>query len=176
MEHGGIAVLVWIDGNYLGGCPVPVRAKHVIFLVMVCCAYLFWTGVDAVLGIGNGEWGPAYTDDALYPVLNWNSDQQLAATVSAVAICGVAPTCFAICWLASLWSYGGYERQGDQDDIEIAIDDENHVDRCRGYCCTASGSFDGSRRLILSPDPFDQGSPTPSGKSDYVAMDDKPIG
>jgi len=92
MEHGGVALLVWFDGTVLS--TVPVRAKQVIGLMTVCFAYLFWTGVDAVLGIGNGDWGPAYEDDALYPVLNWNSDRETAVTASAVAICVVAPLCF----------------------------------------------------------------------------------
>ena len=177
MEHGGIAILVWVDGNWTGGCAVPVRAKQVIFLMMVCFIYLFWTGVNAVLGIGNGEWGPAYTDDALYPVLNWNSDRQLAATVSAVAICVVAPACFAVCWLASLWSpsTAGIENQegGDQGDEENRGVQERKS--FRGFCFCVSGSFDGSRRPILVVDSCAKEAQITTGGSDYVAMEDKPV-
>lgn len=165
MEHGGIAIAVWLDGTGVlaasktgGGSGVPVRAKHAAFLMVTCCAYLFWTGVDAVLGIGNGEWGPAYSDDALYPVLNWNSDKQLAATVSAVAICGVAPACFALCWLASLYSGagGGCGRRTADG----------------GRCCSAA-SFDGSRRPLLPP--LDRVVDDAVEAADYKVLDDAPI-
>jgi len=156
MEHGGIAIFVWLDGTgalltctKLGGAAIPVRAKHIIFLTLTCCTYLFWTGVDAVLGIGNGEWGPAYTDDALYPVLNWNSDSQLAATVSAVAICGVAPACFFLCWLASLYGRN------------IANDNNG--------CCSCCCRCDGSRRPLLPLDVDD------AGAADYKVLEDAPI-
>ena len=176
MEHGGIAILVWIDGNCMRECAVPVRAKHVIFLMMICCAYLFWTGVDAVLGIGNGEWGPAYTDDALYPVLNWNSDRQLAATVSAVAVCVVAPACFAVCWMTSLWSpaaSGGKDQECDQDDEENAGVQDRKSLRCCCFCL--SGSFDGSQRPVLDPDQCTKETHITAGASDYIVMEDRPV-
>ena len=128
MEHGGVAALVLLDGNLVGR--VPIRVKQMVFLMLVCFCYLVWSAIDAALGIGNGEWGPAYTDDALYPVLNWNSDRETAATVSAVAICLVAPGCFGACWCLSLLSRNGKHR------------------RC-GWCCCAGLSCDGSRRPLL---------------------------
>jgi FAR-17a/AIG1-like protein len=132
MEHGGIAALVLLDGTLIGH--VPVRIKHGVFLMSVCFSYLTWSLLDAELGIGNGEWGPAYNDDALYPVLNWNDDFRGAAIVSAVAICILAPTLFWVCWLLSLVS----PPRKDADAIENG--NASHG------CCT----FEGSRRHVLT--------------------------
>jgi len=49
-----------------------------------------------------GEWGPAYNDDALYPVLNWRHETNVAAFLTAFAICVLAPALFSLCWLLSL--------------------------------------------------------------------------
>lgn len=68
-----------MDGVVIIGL-VPVRTNHVVFLRLgLCVSYFLWTIVDVVLGIGGGEWRPAYDDDALYPVLRWKRETTAAA-------------------------------------------------------------------------------------------------
>ena len=57
MEHGGIATMVLMDGLMVG--LVPVRAKHIVYLLTLSICYMIWSVIDAVYEIGNGEWGPA---------------------------------------------------------------------------------------------------------------------
>ena len=119
MEHGGLAVLVLLDGLVIG--LVPLRAKQFVFLLTVCVFYFVWSIVDAICDIGNGEWGPAYEDDALYPVLNWKRQSNVAAIVSAFSTLVLAPMAFFACWMLSLAS-------------------------CSKKCC----EWDGSRRPVLT--------------------------
>jgi hypothetical protein len=139
MEHGVLGALVWIDGLLIG--IVPVRAKQVWFLISVATLYLLWTIVDALLNIGNGEWGPAYNDDALYPVLNWNKQTRAAAILSAIVELIVAPAIFYLCWMASLASC-------KQENIDV----DKEANRC---CCHAGVGgtrlvCDGSRRPLYN--------------------------
>jgi hypothetical protein len=137
MEHGGIAAFVWFDGLVVG--LVPVRAKHIAFLMVVCASYLIWTVIDAVLDIGSGEWGPAYDDDALYPVLNWKTDSKGAAMVAAFAICVLSPCLFMGCWMLSLMS----SRSSRSSTIGKISDADMSPNN--GFCCH---NYDGSRRPL----------------------------
>lgn len=123
MEHGGLTCLVWLDGLVLGR--VPVRAKHVYFLSGLCFMYTCWSIADVVLGIGGGEWGPANTDDALYPVLQWGRDSKSAALLSAFAVCVLAPGLFFLSWALSFskrrrhccsWDVSGRSLYGQEDE------------------------------------------------------------
>lgn len=156
MEHGGIAVMVLIDGLLVG--VVPVRAKQIFFLMIVCATYLAWSIVDAVLEIGNGEWGPAYEDDALYPVLNWNNDRKGATIVSAFVICVLAPCLFYGCWLLSLRKWPGTPR--------MVIDSDSMIIP-QNWCC---GNFDGSRRALYHMDDDDDIEVTNKAAFDYTTM------
>jgi hypothetical protein len=119
MEHGGISLLILLDGNWVG--IVPVRAKHLVFLMFLCILYCAWSILDSVLEIGNGEWGPAYgDDDALYPVLNWNSDRELATIVSALAICVVAPGIFLGCYWLSLRPKSWNNQESNPESVTIS--------------------------------------------------------
>jgi hypothetical protein len=133
MEHGGLAVLVWMDGLVVS--VVPVRAKHICFLLTVCALYLTWSVIDVVAGIGGGEWGPADTDDALYPVLRWGSETRAAALLSAFTICVLAPGLFLGCWMLSLASLA------NNNSIE-----EGAPSQCGGCCCGCV--FHGLRRKL----------------------------
>lgn len=166
MEHGGIAVLVWLDGLVVG--LVPVRAKHVLFLMVVCCSYLVWSIVDAVLDIGSGEWGPAYNDDALYPVLNWKTDSKGAALVSAFAICVLSPCLFMLCWVLSLMS-GTRKSTAAVSTAEGAGDETSKpYDSRGGCCCFCLGNCDGSRRPLYPL--YDNEKNNPLVAFDYNAM------
>lgn len=146
MEHGVLGALVWIDGILVGN--VPVRAKQVVFLVGVASMYLIWTIINAILGIGNGEWGPAYNDDALYPVLNWNKQTQAAAILSAFVEVVLAPALFYLCWLASLLSW----KQQHDDDV-MNIEEEGNRCCCHGCCSCCCFVCDGSRRPLYKENP-----------------------
>jgi hypothetical protein len=102
MEHGVFAIVVLVDGLLVGH--IPVRLPHAVFVWMICLCYLIWTLIDAYCNIGNGEWGPAYSDDALYPVLNWKQQSRLASYVSAFCLIILAPGVFCFVWLLSLLS------------------------------------------------------------------------
>jgi len=161
MEHGGIATLVLIDGLLVG--LVPVRAKHVVFLMTVSLSYMAWSVVDTVLGIGNGEWGPAYEDDALYPVLNWNDDRKGATIVSAVVICVLSPCLFYGCWILSLsasWCSSSSRTVVPEDDA------------IKHSSCCCSGTFDGSRRPLYTYQLDGDGS---NNSHRYNVMDDKEV-
>jgi len=152
MEHGGIAALVLIDGFLVG--LVPIRAKHIIFLVMVSLLYLCWSIVDAVLEIGNGEWGPAYEDDAFYPVLNWNDDRRGATIVSSFVICVFSPGIFYACWLMSL-SASCCVSSGGSIKVLKCQEEEEDVHTMHKSSCCCPGSFDGSRRPLFTYQPDD---------------------
>ena len=129
MEHGILGSLVWIDGLFIG--MVPVRAKQIWCLIMVATLYLLWTIIDALFNIGNGEWGPAYNDDALYPILNWNKQTRAAAILSAIVELIVAPALFYLCWMASLLSCKQQEHKEEE---------EQEGNRCCCHSCDACGS------------------------------------
>jgi len=143
MEHGVLGTLVWIDGIFVGN--VPVRAKHVIFLITTAALYLSWTIVNALLGIGNGEWGPAYNDDALYPVLNWNKQTHAAAILSAFVVVILAPALFYLCWLASLLSPRAVPKSMTEEE---AVEEGSRC--CCHGCCDSCCCLvcDGSRRPL----------------------------
>jgi hypothetical protein len=150
MEHGGLAVLVWLDGLVLVSV-VPVRAKHIWFLLTVCVLYLTWSVIDVVAGIGGGEWGPADTDDALYPVLRWGSETRAAALLSAFTICVLAPGLFMACWLLSLASLAASNNSSREEEEEGVTSHQ----QCVGCCCCGGGGgggggcvFHGLRRKV----------------------------
>lgn len=101
MEHGIICLFVLFDGLVVS--LIPIRIKMFPYFLSICISYLIWSILDAVLDIGNGEWGPEYEDDALYEVLNWKSDSKTAVILSAVVICVIAPLIYLFCWALSLW-------------------------------------------------------------------------
>ena len=111
MEHGVLGLLVLLDGAKLG-C-IPVRAKQVAVLMALCIAYLTWSGIHCLLGIGVGDWeGPIWEtdddgsdDDAIYPVLNWCGGEEgikLASYVSLFAVLVLAPMAFGAVWFFGL--------------------------------------------------------------------------
>ena len=133
MEHGVLGALVWIDGLVVGR--VPVRVKHLVVLGGVCLLYLVWSVVDVVAGIGGGDWGPADTDDGLYPVLRWGTETGAAAVLSAFCLTILIPCLFTACWLASLWS-------PPPPSTATTVP--------RSHCCGCRCVFDGSRRPLLT--------------------------
>jgi len=136
MEHGIIGIIVLIDGVLVG--TIPVRAKHYVCLLAVCISYLLWSLVNYILKLGNGDWGPTYDDDALYPVLNWGwESRRVAAIVSSSATIVLCPVLFWFVWMLSLSSFDS-DGSGTED-----------INRCchRG-CCGRGFLFEGRRRPL----------------------------
>ena len=136
MEHGIIGIIVLIDGVLVG--TIPVRAKHYVCLLAVCITYLLWSLVNYILKLGNGEWGPAYDDDSLYPVLNWSwESRRVAAIVSSFATIVLCPFLFWIVWMLSIASLDS--GSGTED-----------INRCchLGCCCGRRLVFEGRRRPL----------------------------
>lgn len=146
MEHGVLASFVWIDGIFIGN--IPVRAKQVVFLITTAFLYLLWTIINALFEIGNGEWGPAYTDDALYPILNWNTSTRAAAILSAFVLLILAPALFYTCWLASLTSPPLRQRKMTEQEVM----EEGSRCCCHGFCGSCCWVCDGSRRPLYEND------------------------
>jgi len=164
MEHGGIATLILLDGLVVG--LVPVRAKHVIYLLIVSVSYMAWSVIDAVFDIGNGEWGPAYEDDALYPVLNWNDDRNGAEIVCAFVICILSPCLFYGCWALSLLKTSASKSAKIviEDDMENDIISEGSIAR-QQHGCFCCANFDGSRRPLYNNGPS-------TSAPGYIVMED----
>lgn len=179
MEHGVLGAIVWIDGFIVGN--IPVRAKHVMFLVVTAVLYLTWTIINAILEIGNGEWGPAYNDDALYPVLNWNKQTRAAGILSAFVVVILAPALFYVSWLTSLASPRRKSNDGntvkeadDDEDSNVAMEEGNRC-CCHGCCrCFACACCvcDGSRRPLYNV-AADSTTTTSGNEFDYNAMGSK---
>lgn len=149
MEHGGICLLVLVDGLCVGS--VPLRAKQFVYLMSVCVAYLLWSMVNFALDLGNGEW-PEYDDDALYPVLQWGVEsRRLSAMISAVVIVVICPVLYWMAWMLSLVSFEKRYRDDDCDEP-----DNGAMNDCcctsPSCCCVCSNKqclFEGRNRPLL---------------------------
>ena len=163
MEHGVIGLTVLIDGVMVGS--IPVRAKQYVFLLVVCISYLLWSLVNYILKLGNGEWGPAYDDDSLYPVLNWSwESRRVAAIVSSFAIIVLCPVLFWVVWMLSIASL---ESNNNTEDIYRC---------CYRGCCGRELRivYDGRHRPFLGNEPNDELS-TAREESQYEAMSNNEI-
>ena len=143
MEHGVIGLIILFDGI---ACRVPVRAKHVVSLLAICTSYLLWSIVNYMLQLGNGEWGPSYDDDALYPVLNWHGESRhVAAIVSGFAIIVLCPAMFWGVWMMSLASF---EQHSDNNNNSL----HEEKNQCCYRGCCGRGMYvvyEGRRRPLL---------------------------
>jgi hypothetical protein len=103
MKHGGIMVLLLIDGLVVN--KIPVRAKHIVIAESVSLAYLLWTVVHSKLGIGNvfseGEEEDEQNDDVIYSVINWKDSPEQTLIVVVLVVLVVVPMLFIILWAAS---------------------------------------------------------------------------
>eukprot|EP00567_Pseudictyota_dubia_P003238 CAMPEP_0197456188 /NCGR_PEP_ID=MMETSP1175-20131217/42718_1 /TAXON_ID=1003142 /ORGANISM="Triceratium dubium, Strain CCMP147" /LENGTH=366 /DNA_ID=CAMNT_0042990221 /DNA_START=68 /DNA_END=1168 /DNA_ORIENTATION=+ len=106
MLHGGISVLLLIDGFFVGS--VPLRIKQVLFLMVFCVCYLLWTVVFAESDIRNPD--KANNDDAIYDALEWNRNPEGSAILSAMCAFVVPPIVFSSFWALSLATRRIYQR------------------------------------------------------------------
>ena len=156
-EHGGISLLVLLDGLCIGS--VPLRAKQFIYLLSVCIAYLLWSIANFLFELGNGDW-PDYDDDALYPVLKWGMDsRRLSATLSASVIVVICPVLYWAVWMSSLASLGDRHLRNNDDaaagDAEKGPSDMKRCCCLRCYCICSDKQivFEGKNRPLLQVEP-----------------------
>eukprot|EP00545_Synedropsis_sp_CCMP1620_P013889 CAMPEP_0119017434 /NCGR_PEP_ID=MMETSP1176-20130426/16552_1 /TAXON_ID=265551 /ORGANISM="Synedropsis recta cf, Strain CCMP1620" /LENGTH=339 /DNA_ID=CAMNT_0006971161 /DNA_START=361 /DNA_END=1377 /DNA_ORIENTATION=- len=117
MKHGGIMILLLLEGLVVN--KIPVRVRHVVIVEVVSLVYLIWTVLHAKLGIGNvfsnGGDDDEVNDDVIYGVINWN-DAPLATLMTVAMVLLVAlPILFLLLWTASQWRrryVGGEENDG----------------------------------------------------------------
>jgi len=116
MNHGGIALLLLVDGFILSS--YPLQLKQGIFTIMFCVAYLIWTVVFAETDIPNPN--VPENDDYIYHVLEWNANIRGAEIVSSLCAFVLPPTVFAMFWIISLFRRHLYvEDVLDEQEIEL---------------------------------------------------------
>jgi hypothetical protein len=110
MGHGGVALLVLIDGLLLHR--IPLRWSHYYLAVIpfqLC--YVVWSLVHSLLtDIGNPNEAdearennlPEY-DDAIYGSLNWKDDALGGAITAFAAIFVGGPIVFTLLWILSVY-------------------------------------------------------------------------
>ena len=98
MEHGGVMVLILLEGLVVNR--VPLRLRHSIVLAVYMAMYLIWTFVHAYLDIGDPT---SNDDDAIYgDVLQWKNDPWMTTGVALLVILFLAPFSFFIVYGLSL--------------------------------------------------------------------------
>ena len=102
MGHGGLFVLLLIDGLFVNR--IPVRIYHWFVLILPFdILYIIWSLIhDFATNTGNpdnNDNDPSTNDDAIYQgVLEWNSNWQKALIWSIVCIFGLGIVMFLIIW------------------------------------------------------------------------------
>jgi hypothetical protein len=106
MPHGGMVVLVWIDGLVVNR--IPVRWTHwwggaLLFEI----AWALWSIFHSVVfDIGNPN---ANTndgdgnDDAIYGALDWKNDTGYATGLTMAALLILGPIIYVVMWLCSCY-------------------------------------------------------------------------
>ncbi|KAL7541793.1 hypothetical protein ACHAXR_011220 [Thalassiosira sp. AJA248-18] len=98
MTHGGVAVLVLIDGLCLNR--TPLRMRQVIFPMLIGIAYDLWTVLHWQLGIGN----PEEEFDGIYEGLDWENNTLFSLFGAVLFVIVIIPVVFLGIRMLSLWS------------------------------------------------------------------------
>jgi hypothetical protein len=110
-KHGILVGIIGIDGLILNR--IPLRLKQVVFPFSYEIIYLGWTIIHAISGIGN----PNLEDsDAIYEILDWNTNPKAATIVAVSIIVVVIPTFFLLFWFLSLVIPRRYLTEEENDD------------------------------------------------------------
>lgn len=106
MAHGGLMILVWIDGFLINR--IPIRVKHIFFFYFFAILYGIWSGIHAAVDMGNPRSNKNdldSDDDAIYSTLNWN-ERPIATLIVFLLVCLIViPLLFFFAWSVS--AYGG---------------------------------------------------------------------
>ena len=99
MKHGGLMLLVLLEGRFVNR--IPVRQKHLLFPMVFMSLYVVWTVIHDVLNLGN----PYSDSNATYEALDWNKSLIQSIVSSVILVFGVTPFLFLNVWLLSIWSF-----------------------------------------------------------------------
>lgn len=94
MSHGGVMILVVIDGFVLSR--VPLRMKQFVFFESFALVYCVWTLIHAYSGMGN-----PYADDAIYDSIAWKNNMKPTVILIVVLLLVANPIIFFFCRLLS---------------------------------------------------------------------------
>ncbi|CAB9516478.1 expressed unknown protein [Seminavis robusta] len=128
MTHGGVMILVLLEGLFINR--IPLRVRHYGLLALYMMAYLIWTFVHAWFLIGDPT---SEDDDAIYEgVLEWNKDPLTTAGYAALFFFGLAPVSFVLVYVCSLYTvpcfcclFGARRRYVvDGDDMTVTAEDD----------------------------------------------------
>ena len=102
MTHGGVMILVMIDGFVLSR--VPLRMKQFVFFESFALVYCVWTLIHAYSGMGNpyaeGD-EPTESDDAIYDSIAWKNNMKPTVILIVVLLLVANPIIFLFCRLLS---------------------------------------------------------------------------
>jgi hypothetical protein len=106
MEHGGMVVLVWIDGLVVNRIPVKWKHWWGAALPFELCWAVWSICQSVVFEIGNpNENEGDDNDDAIYEALDWKNDSAYAFVLTAVALLVLGPIVHIIIWLCSWYTW-----------------------------------------------------------------------
>jgi hypothetical protein len=94
MSHGGVMILVEIDGFVLSR--VSLRMKQFVFFESFALVYCVWTLIHAYSGMGN-----PYADDAIYDSIAWKNNMKPTVILIVVLLLVANPIIFFFCRLLS---------------------------------------------------------------------------
>lgn len=145
MTHGGIALLLMVDGFILSS--FPLQLKQLVFTIIFCTAYLSWTLIFAESDIPNPNVGES--DDYIYQALEWNADVKVAEVLASLCAFVLPPIVFVMFWLISLSRrhLHVYEATGDYDEQEQEQEQEIEL-----VAAHVKGGEDGASAAASGPD------------------------
>jgi hypothetical protein len=112
MVHGGVMVLVLIDGLVVNR--VPVRLKHMIVTVCLALLYISWSVIQNTVYQYNPVNDDEADDDAIYDVLKWRTNTAKAVIISSMVVFVILPLFSTIVWGFSL----GHRRYKPTEETE----------------------------------------------------------
>jgi len=93
-NHGGICLLVWLNGLVIDR--IPVRMRHWYSMALPFeLAFVVWSVIHSMVISENGP---------LYDVLDWNEDWSTALMYSVLAILPLGFFLYCILWMLSLYN------------------------------------------------------------------------
>jgi hypothetical protein len=103
MPHGGMLVLVWVDGFVINR--IPCRWQHWWGAVVPFeAAWIFWSVLHSTLfDIGNPDANDGDdNDDAIYEAFDWKGDPGYCVILSLLVLFVAGPALYLVMWL---WSW-----------------------------------------------------------------------
>jgi hypothetical protein len=97
-NHGGLFLVVILDGAIINR--VPLRIKHTTVTFLLSVLYLIWSVLQNTVVVVN----PAYDedDDALYDIMKWREKTLSAVITSLVLLFVIVPLFTILFWCISL--------------------------------------------------------------------------